>query len=384
MAGPLEWFNQWQRNRSSKEAIFERDVESPDGTGQKCCLSAPIDDMDPDRFWDALENWMFNKGCIKEMCEAEYVVSKCEDGGVLAVTTYSTTSTLFELFAGKLSGKVHMKYYLDREKDELRSYNYNTDETLSKKSLSQENVLKVWRDPFRFEFYINELEARLCGPFAKAWAEPILRGTGLNVELFCNMDSPSEPGEKSIVSGPIEDPEWSFEKFWETYKAGAIRDFQAQEVKDDILVMEMNNILFTLYTSICLVEDGTMIVTRNHDNDETLCECKAEFWQKVIHNPTRLEVWMKNMPYRESGVKAQFIADNIMNAILRFARGEAVVKLPDELQKVVDDVSKYVQSEIEKAQKASEGQAAIEGSASAEGAASTPQGGGGTEEKSQS
>merc|ERR1719220_732464 len=68
-----------------------------------------------------------------------------------------------------------------------------------------------------------------------------------------------------------------------------------------------------------------MITQRQHGTDETLTDDTTAYCWKLVDNPTRIEMWMDKTEHRASGMKAQFIAENFINGILRLHRGESMV-----------------------------------------------------------
>jgi len=291
---------------------FQADAESPDGEGGRCALSEPIQGVSPEQFWESLASYLRTRKPSAGNYETEYVARELDDGGVLTAVTYGS---------GSESGTFYTTHYLFPEKDEARGYFYTTDESLAPSSLAYETVLRAHREPFRLEYVQEQRQARLSGPLAAAMLSGLMKLVGYDVTVFADQPSPSEEGRRSVLTGPIADPELTTtEAYWRKLTERATGQGAELLVDGSLMMASSGWASATEYTTTALSEDGTLVVTRDHGADETLGAVKGWCYQRLLTDPARIELYRISAECRESGPRAAATVDALVNDVLRFAR----------------------------------------------------------------
>lgn len=307
---------------------FEQNQESPDGTGQLSALSNPVDGVTPEKFWDALKDFLKNRKIQEKYYEVAYEAwdNKNGDGSICTRCDFQS-SGMARAFMGDMAGSVYTVYYIWPEKDEMRSYCYKTDETMSPQNLTTENVLKAWRDgdSFRFEFYMLDKPARLHGPYMQGSLKATLKNLGYDVECYADVDSPVEEGKKSAMSAPIEDPELTLETYWQKIKKEMVDKYKGEVLPNGKVVIETSGgmISSTTFATIGLNEAKDAIMTQDHGVDDTLQDAKGWHCTRVHSDPTRVETSYTMVEGRDSAFKAASVADEFVSEVFKHSRGES-------------------------------------------------------------
>jgi len=234
--------------------------EALDGSGLPVLISNPIDDVNMEKFWEMMINFIMKRKPPPNGFEKEYTCKALEDGTWVSTASFEVTG-LSSLVVGHLSGSVSAKVSFDEnDKDMMVTCLHLNDPTLAKESRMAISYLKAHHDPLRLEF----------------WAE------GQN---------------------------------WRAHGALLASEI-AEYLKKEFL-------LASYYSVIGMSEDKKSMFIKDLGTDETLTTLNAITHGRLVPDPLRLEVWVDNLAYREGGPKAKNVIEPAIVDVFKFAKGES-------------------------------------------------------------
>lgn len=171
--------------------------------------------------------------------------------------------------------------------------------------LSSQKSIKLLKEPFRCECIVEDFGTRKHGPLLKGIIETALIGAGFEgIKAESDMDSPSEPGKKSILAGPIDDASLSIDGLWEMMKARRLEDGGEVQADGSISKEESGWISNSTYSSLKMDKDTGCVTFVDFGEDSTYTNVNGTTYLKVIKDPVRVEAWAVPRARVESGKTA--------------------------------------------------------------------------------
>jgi len=253
--------------------------------GKKGMLTEPIEDMTTEKFKDAFWKWVPNQEPLTQYETKRECTGTRDTCMVVRVEVeVSGVASLLVSFSGTL----YFKYF---EKDgDIIIEHYGGDDTL--KTLGHRTVWRLLEDPFRIEVYDEETGSRRAGPFIKGMFEGDLKALGVEFEkVEPDMDSPSQPGQKSCIASGIKGDITSqtlMEKseFW-------MRENGGEQKADGAWLLESAGwVSSTTYSTCRFDKENDTIIRQDHGEDSTATEVIFEVHTRVLKDPVRIERWV--------------------------------------------------------------------------------------------
>jgi len=202
---------------SSGALTWTAESDLPGGSGEKCLLSSEITALTPDQFYELLEWSILNDKPATSgpgQYQTDCKVTRSDDGSFHVSRTYEASGMLSLLTTFKIT--TNDVVHIVKEKDDVILCNYGTDATCAKDSLGTTTNMGIHRDPFRISVRQHQHVVRRSGPFLAEQLATDLKTLGQDgVPCLADQDSPSQPGKKSVVSGPFEDTGLTPESWWQ-------------------------------------------------------------------------------------------------------------------------------------------------------------------------
>mmetsp|Transcript_18258 Transcript_18258/g.32078 ORF Transcript_18258/g.32078 Transcript_18258/m.32078 type:complete len:306 (+) Transcript_18258:55-972(+) len=277
---------------------FTEDCNSTAKPGKKCILSDPIEDCTAEEFVEMFWKWVESKPPISSYQTDRKVTGTKADGMLESVDI--EVSGLASLLV-TLKATFYNKYLV--EGDQLLIQQYMTDS--SYKVLSNQTSIKLLKDPLRLEVVSEDFGTRKHGALLKGIIEGALIGAGFEgIKAEADVDSPSEPGQKSIIAGPVEDASMTSEGLWEKMKAKRLEDGGEPQADGSIKKEDAGWIANSTYSSLKFDKDLGCVINLDFGEDSTYSNVNATTYMKVINGPVRVEAWTVPRARVDSGKAA--------------------------------------------------------------------------------
>eukprot|EP00930_Biecheleria_cincta_P102190 TRINITY_DN93883_c0_g1_i1.p1 TRINITY_DN93883_c0_g1~~TRINITY_DN93883_c0_g1_i1.p1 ORF type:complete len:306 (-),score=69.88 TRINITY_DN93883_c0_g1_i1:216-1133(-) len=189
---------------------FTPDMESLHKPGSRCVMSEPIEDLTAEQLKQNFWTWVEKKEPFSTYVTHTNITGEKATG--LVEEIQFEVSGLMSLLVS-VKGTFYAKYRIDG--NTMFVQQFGPDKEL--KEVQQENRLTILENPLRVEGVFEDFGCRKSGPLLKGFLESDLKSLEYEGAAENDVDSPSEPGKKSVVCKTVKAVD--FAEFWEKLKA---------------------------------------------------------------------------------------------------------------------------------------------------------------------
>jgi hypothetical protein len=277
---------------SSSSVSWTPDTDSPATAGEKCILSDPIETegLNPEKFLHAFERTVRTREPLGD--EVKYETKDLPDGGVLAVAKHE---------AGSVGEYIsHNVFYFKKATDEIVCHTYVIDETRAESSKVSISHLKMHRDPFKLEFWVDELANRRFGPAVKKGMIGLLSLLGSSVKCEMGAESPNGGG-KCVLTEPLTDIDVKPDTLIESIQQLLINEGANEESNGSLTKESSSWFGASTYSKYVFDKTKRQIVEKVY-SDESFSDSHLLYTTttEVHENPFRLSMYVVNVPCRKS------------------------------------------------------------------------------------
>lgn len=278
--------------------------------GKKSVVSDPVqaDGLTATKYWEASEKLTKTRGVVG--WEKAYECTELPDGGLLAVSTFPAPGGEGELVT-------YTTIHTDRKENLCVGKSYLTDSTVAEQNCVSASYMKIYEDPFRFEWWMDEFAGRRTSSIFTPPLKELLAKMGSQAKVHCDAPSVTSPGQLSILSDPIEDCSVTAETFLEFIKADLLKDGAVEDTDGTIKETTSSWVSATTYRVHKLDGANNSLLTQDYGADPSYKNLKGCGTIKALNDPFRLEFWVDSVNARRANAGQKEFVSGLVKDVLK-------------------------------------------------------------------
>lgn len=281
------------------------DMDSMHKKGSKCAMSEPIEDVTPEQLKERFGIWVEKKAPFSSYVTSTNLTGE-KSSGLIEEINFEVSGLMSLIVSVK--GTFYAKYKI--EGDTMFIQQFGPDKEL--KEVQSETRLTILRDPVRVEAVNEDFGCRKYGPVLKGFLQSDLKNLGYEGEAEHEVDSPSEPGQKSVVCKTAS--VINFEEFWEKLKDLKLSN-GFEEAADGTLRKDESGLFGgSNFTALRCDKEKKCVLKEEYGPDASYKNLGGVTYTKV--NEGSIECWARPKASVDVGQVTADAVAKILNAII--------------------------------------------------------------------